>query len=586
MSALKWWQKAVFYQIYPRSFADSNGDGIGDLQGIIDRLGYLKDLGIDGIWLSPQYPSPQFDCGYDIADYSGVAPEYGTLDDFKRFLVSSHQLGIRVILDLVLNHTSNLHPWFIESRSSRDNPKHDWYVWRDGKDGGLPNNWYASFGGSAWEYDSVRGQYYYHFFFKEQPDLNWRNPQVKQAMFDAMRFWLDMGVDGFRLDAIGTVFEDPKMPDHDAELTLEQLMALGYTTMDDQQEYFWEQWRKLYKYQTDLPEMQDLLREVRSVVGEYDDRVLVGETDEIIYNADDQLHMVFNFPLMRTKRLTPAWVRKNQEERLAGLKKVSKDPDGAWPCNTLGNHDSARIYSYFGTGVEISSQNDALARLHLALLLTLRGTPFLYNGEEIGMTDYLITDITQFKDNMGVWIYRMVTELIGIPPEQAVLPAAQYSRDKCRTPLQWRNAPNAGFSPAHIQPWLPVNPNYQQGINVEDQEKDPGSMLNFYRRLIHLRSQVPALIEGTYAPLRTGPQQDNEVLSFLRSTRHQVCLVVLNLSGKSHSLNFERISTNPISPGSSTKLIFSNYKRKKVDNRLERLRVKPFEIYIGEVHPA
>jgi alpha-glucosidase len=230
MTELKWWQTAVFYQIYPRSFADGNGDGIGDLAGIINRLDYLRDLGVDAIWLSPHFPSPLFDCGYDVADYTGVAPEYGSLADFQDFLDGAHQRGIRVILDLVLNHTSHLHSWFLESRSSRHDPKRDWYIWRDGRGDGLPpNNWVSHFGGSAWELDPATGQYYYHFFFKEQPDLNWRNPQVKQAMFDAARFWLDRGVDGFRIDAIGTVFEHPDLPDHTSPLTLHEFQRLART---------------------------------------------------------------------------------------------------------------------------------------------------------------------------------------------------------------------------------------------------------------------------------------------------------------------------------------------------------------------
>ena len=237
MEELKWWQKAVFYQIYPRSFADGNGDGIGDFHGMIDRLDYLQDLGIDALWLSPHYPSPQHDCGYDVADYTGVEPEYGTLDDFKLFLKGAHQRGIRVILDLVLNHTSDQHRWFIESRAGRDNPKRDWYVWRDGVDGGPPNNWYSFFGGSAWEYDPATDQYYYHAFLRQQPDLNWSNPEVKRAMWDAVRFWLDLGVDGFRLDAVGTIFEDPALPDHTAEVwVLERHQVRRGITSEEEQE--------------------------------------------------------------------------------------------------------------------------------------------------------------------------------------------------------------------------------------------------------------------------------------------------------------------------------------------------------------
>jgi alpha-glucosidase len=294
---LTWWQKGVFYQIYPRSFADGNGDGIGDFYGMIERLDYLRELGIDAVWLSPHYPSPNADCGYDVADYVGVAPEYGTLDDFERFLDGAHQRGIRVILDLVLNHTSDQHPWFIESKSSRDNQKRDWYVWRDGKEGGPPNNWYSSFGGSAWEYDSVTEQYYYHYFLKEQPDLNWRNPAVKRALWDAVCFWLDRGVDGFRLDAIGTIFERPDFADQTAEFTQRELVqALHAAQTQEEQERLAEYWKIMFEYQLDQPGVHELMQELRALVDEYSDRMLVGESEDIAYYGDgtNELHLAFN----------------------------------------------------------------------------------------------------------------------------------------------------------------------------------------------------------------------------------------------------------------------------------------------------
>ncbi|MEA3341337.1 MAG: alpha-glucosidase, partial [Chloroflexota bacterium] len=470
MEELKWWQKAVFYQIYPRSFADGIGDGIGDFHGMIDRLDYLQDLGIDALWLSPHYPSPFFDCGYDIADYTGVAPEYGSLADFERFLEGAHRRGIRVILDMVLNHSSDQHPWFIESRSSRDNPKRDWYVWRDGKDGGPvlsvaegpPSNWYSGFGGSAWEYDPTTDQYYYHYFFKEQPDLNWLNPEVKQAMWDALRFWLDMGVDGFRLDAIETIFEDSALPDYTSQVSLPELrLALTAASSKEDMARLTEQQKVMFQYQIKRPGVHELMQELRSVIDEYPDRVLVGETSEIAYYGDgsNELHLAFNFPLMRTERITPAWVRANQRERLSAL------PPGSWPCNTLNNHDTSRVYSRYGDG----ENDDALARIHLALTLTLRGTPFLYNGEEIGMTDLLLEDIDQFRDNLGVWLYHALIDELREPPAKALALAARSSRDRCRTPVQWADAANGGFSPAGAQTWLPVNPNYAQGVNVTGQ---------------------------------------------------------------------------------------------------------------------
>jgi len=568
MRELKWWQKAVFYQIYPRSFADGNGDGIGDFQGMIDRLDYLQDLGIDAIWLSPHYPSPQYDCGYDVADYTDVEPEYGTLDDFRRFLDGAHQRGIRVILDLVLNHTSDQHPWFIESRSSRDNPKRNWYIWRDGKDGGPPNNWNSFFGGPAWEYDPATGQYYYHLFFKQQPDLNWRNPEVKQAMWDVVRFWLDLGVDGFRLDAVGTLLEDPALLDHTAQMSLSELYQAFQAVIGEREEArLVKQWEAMFQYQIDQPGMHELMQELRAVVDEYPDRVLVGETSEIAYYGDgtNELHIVFNFPLMKTERITPVWVRANQQDRLSAL------PPCAWPCNTLGNHDSSRVYSRYG-----DRQNDeAIARISLALMLTLRGTPFLYNGEEIGMTDLELEDISQFRDNLGVWVYHTAIEELGMSPAEALAYANRFGRDKCRTPMQWADAPNAGFSPAGVQTWLPVNPNYARGVNVADQLAAPDSLLNFYRRMLRVRKQTPALIAGDYTVLH---EDADDYLAFLRGSvaDGQTCLVVLNMSDRAHTLRFDLDAR-------TAQLVFSSHARGGRTDDLSQLKIAPFEVYIGEI---
>lgn len=568
MTNLKWWQKAVFYQIYPRSFADGNGDGIGDFIGMSEKLDYLADLGIDAIWLSPHFPSPQYDVGYDISDYTDVAPEYGTLEDFKRFLDGAHARGIRVILDLVLNHTSHLHQWFIESRSRRDDPKRDWYIWRDpAPDGGPPNNWLSPFGGSAWEYDPATNQYYYHFFLKEQPDLNWRNPEVKKAMWDAVRFWLDMGVDGFRLDAIGTMYEDPDMTPHGSQLTEEEMRRIfkrGFPDGTDRQ--LVELWRVVYEKQVEQDGVHELMQELRQVIDEYSDRVLVGENDNVSYHGDgdNELHMVFNFPLMRTNRLTPAWIRANQEVRLATL------PPGAWPCNTLNNHDSTRVYTRFQDG----QSGDATGRAALALMLTLRGTPFLYNGEEIGMTDYQLTGIDLFRDPPAVWFYNAIVA-DGTSPEEALTLAADASRDRCRTPMQWNTATNAGFSPEGVTTWLPLNPNHAQGINVEEQQKDPESMLNFYKRLLRVRKQTPALVDGDYTPLH---ETSDDYFAFLRKSQEtgQTCLVILNLSEKSDTLKFEL-------PSQNVRCLFSTHTPAGKSVSGEALQIAPFEIFIGEL---
>jgi alpha-glucosidase len=573
MNDLKWWQKAIFYQIYPHSFADSNGDGIGDFPGITAKLDYLHELGIDGIWLSPHYPSPFYDCGYDISDYTDVGPEYGTLDDFKHFLDEAHRRDIRVILDMVLNHTSDQHAWFRESRSSRDHPKRDWYIWRDGKNSGPPNNWDASFGGSAWEYDPATGQYYYHFFFKEQPDLNWRNPEVKQAMWNAIRFWLNMGVDGFRLDAIGTIYEHPGLPDHPGRSLLElEAEAINANTPEDLEKMNAE-WQVLFQYQADLPEVHDLMKELRQIVDGYEDRVLVGETDDIRFygNGQDELHLAFNFPLMRAEGpLSPVWVRRNQQERLSSL------PPRAWPCNTLGNHDSPRVFNRYGEGKgEPHSHDEARARLSLALILTLRGTPFLYNGEEIGMTDYYLTDPALFRDNLSKYAYPLLINALGKSPEEAMKMAAMYGRDKCRTPMQWVNAPNGGFCPADVVPWLPVNPNFAEGINVADQQNDPASLLNFYKRMLQIRRATPALIGGDYTPLHI---QAEDYLAFLRATsdKGQTCLVVLNYSDKVLEISFNL-------PGTQLQLIFSSHARREQVESPGAFQLQPFEIYIAEI---
>ena len=569
MADMKWWQKAVFYQIYPRSFADGNGDGIGDFVGITGKLDYLNDLGIDAIWLSPHFPSPQFDVGYDISDYVDVAPEYGTLDDFKRFLDEAHQRGIRVILDLVLNHTSHMHQWFVESSSSRDNPKRDWYIWREGVNGGPPNNWLSPFGGPAWEYDATTDAYYYHYFLKEQPDLNWRNPEVKQAMWDAVRFWLKLGVDGYRLDAIGTIYEDPGMPNHDGALTEELRRKLNHGFPSGTDPEVVAAWQRIYHHQSGQPGVHELMQELRRVTDEYDDRVLIGESAEISYYGDgtNELHLLFNFPLMRTNRLTADWIRANQQTRLSQL------PPGAWPCNTLNNHDASRVFSRYGDG----QHDEAIARTSAALMLTLRGTPFLYNGEEIGMSDFHLTDIHDFVDPPSIMYYHQEVAN-GMPEAEALRRASKDTRDRCRTPFHWDRTPNAGFSPEGVRTWLPVNPNYAQGVNVADQINNPGSLLSFYKDLLCVRKETPALISGDYKPLH---ETSHDYLAFLRQSDspQQTCLVVLNLSDQAHQIQFDL-------PARTARCIFSTHKSTDESLSLNNLEMTPFEILIAELHSA
>ncbi len=558
MSDLQWWQQAVFYQIYPRSFADGNGDGIGDFPGIIARLDYLRDLGVDAIWLSPHFPSPFLDCGYDITDYTGVAPEYGTLDDFRRFLDAAHQRNLRVVLDLVLNHTSDQHPWFIESRASRDNPKRDWYLWHDGRDGGPPNNWASIFGGPAWTLDPATGQYYYHAFLREQPDLNWRNPEMKQAMWDMVRFWLELGVDGFRLDAVATLFEHPDLPDHTLPLPLGTVVDANTLPFDE----YWQ----LMAFQLKQPGVHELMQELRALVDEYPgERVLVGEDEDVLFHgANDELHLVFNFPLMRVQRLAPAHIRANQALRLMDL------PPDAWPCNTLGNHDSARVWTRYGDGLH----DAALARVHAALMLTLKGTPFLYNGEEIGMTDLELSEVAQLRDMAAVRRYTQQTAR-GIPHDVAEADALLTTRDRCRSPMQWSPAPNAGFSPPGVATWLPINPNHATGVNVAEQEEDADSLLRFYKRLLRLRRTTPALVAGDYHALHLHSQA---YLAFVRQEPEggQRCLVLLNFSEEAQTVVLDLPDVTP-------RLLFSSHPRDESPLALEWLPLAPFEVLVMEV---
>ena len=570
MKNLKWWQTAVFYQIYPRSFADGNSDGIGDFRGVTEKLDYLSDLGIDAIWLSPHFPSPNWDCGYDISDYMDVGPEYGTMSDFKYFLAESHKRNIRVILDLVLNHTSDEHPWFLESKSSRDNPKADWYVWVDTP----PNNWQSCFDGDAWTYVPERDQYYYHYFMKQQPDLNWHNPEVKAAMWDAARFWLDLGVDGFRLDAIGTIYEDPDLTPHNVPMNLAELRSFSDTASTPEEiKQKDEYWRDMFKNQLGQAGLHDLMKELRAVLDEYDgDRMLVGEDDDINYmgNGDDELHLVFNFPLMRTKRITPDHIRRNQTERLSQLEALSVK---GWACNTLGNHDCPRIHNWFGDG-----QHDAeLARLHAALTLTLKGTPFIYNGDEIGMTDLVITDPTKLRDTMAVWYHDRLVNDLKVDPQEAALRAGEMTRDRNRTPMQWSSKSNGGFSPDDVETWLPVNPNYKNGINVKDQLHNPDSLLNYYKHLLRVRKKSSALVGGEYVPIEESAQ---EHFSFLRQTDEQTVLVILNFSEQKLQLDLstvEPLKDNDLS------LLFSSAVRSKTELQANDLQISPFEVFIAEI---
>ena len=491
----QWWQHSVFYEIYPRSFADSNNDGVGDLNGITSKLDYLKSLGVDAIWISPCFPSPQKDFGYDVSDYENIDPMYGTLADFDRLAREAKKRGIRIILDFVVNHTSDQHAWFLDSKSSRTSQHRDWYIWRDGKGPGQPpNNWLSDFGGSAWQFDPTTDQYYYHMFEAAQPDLNWRNPAVKDAMLNVERWWLKRGASGFRLDAVDTLFEDPDLHD-DPVLT-------GKNAFGDP--------REENKYNDKLPEVHDVLRELRKIADEYNG-VLIGETwtDDIAelnrYYGDgnNELQLPMDFLFTTVNKLSPAEFRK----QIAAV-----DSASGWPTFVISNHDIVRSYNRFGDG----QHNDQIAKLMAALYLTLRGTPIMYYGEEIGMATTPPTRKEDVKDPLGI---------TGWPEEKG--------RDGERTPMQWNEDENAGFSKA--APWLPVPPSYKTH-NVVDESNDPDSILSFYRKVLKLRHTNRALLDGSYIPVN---ESDPNVLAYLRVHKSQAVLVALNMSGVEQTVSLD-----------------------------------------------
>ena len=478
-----WWERGIIYQIYPRSFSDSNGDGVGDIPGIIGKLDYLQWLGIDALWISPIYPSPMADFGYDISDYTGIDPLFGSMADFDSLLAEAHRRGLKVLLDYVPNHTSERHPWFIEARAARTSAKRDWYIWRDAApDGGTPNNWRSNFGGSAWQWDEKTGQYYYHAFLKEQPDLNWRNSDVRAAMLEVLRFWLDRGVDGFRVDVMHHIIKDSEFRDNPPNPAYRAGMS-PYREL-------------LTTYSADRPEVHEIVAHMRRVIEDYDDRMLVGEiylpVERLVtyYGASGKgAHLPFNFQLIalpwQARSIAAAM------ERYYALL-----PANAWPNWVLGNHDKSRIASRVG---------NAQARVAAMLLLTLRGTPTLYYGDEIGMEDVPI-DASQVRD-----------------PYEKNVPGLGLGRDPERTPMQWNASVYAGFSKTH--PWLPIATNYQT-VNVAAQTREPGSLLNLYRSLIDLRRRETALSVGELAPL---PPEEN-IVAYIRKAAARRLLIVLNLA--------------------------------------------------------
>ena len=492
----RWWQTGVVYEIYPRSFADGDGDGTGDLAGIMSRLDYLAWLGVDAIWIAPFYPSPMADFGYDVANYAEIDPLFGSLADFDALLAAAHERGIRVLVDYVPNHTSDQHPWFRESRSSRDNPKRHWYVWRErGADGGPPNNWISMFAGSAWAWDEATEEFYLHTFLKEQPDLNWRNPETRAAMFDIARFWLDRGVDGFRIDVAPMVMKDPELRDNPPNPSSAEAHRLGA----------WAQ--QLHVNDHAHPDMHELYREFRRILDSYPgDRVSIGELHHPDYDTwakyygerQDEIHVPFNFHLAYS-----AWTADAVRAAVEGVQGVL--PPGAWASWVLGNHDQPRFASARRAGRD-------QAKAGMMLLLTLRGTPTIYYGEEIGMVDVPVSTADS-RD-----------------PVERREPGR--GRDPERSPMQWDASPNAGFTAPGATPWLPLAPD-AAFVNVAGQAEDPDSILILTRRLIALRRDHPVLLLGDFE--RFGPTPDG-TFAFRRVSADGRLTVALNLTGEGRSV--------------------------------------------------
>jgi alpha-glucosidase len=490
-----WWKHGVIYHIYPRSFQDSDGDGIGDIRGIIRRLGYLTNLGIDGIWISPMFASPMVDFGYDVSDYRSIDPVFGTMEDFRELLEKAHAAGIRIILDMILNHTSDKHPWFIESASSLHNVKRNWYIWKEGTMGHLPNNWKSAVGGSAWKRDEKSGQYYLHSFFEEQPDLNWRDPDLPGVFFEEMQFWLDMGVDGFRLDVINLIAKDKKFRNNPVLLGIPALQKHVYT-------------RNRKRSVT-------IVTMIREMLDRYENRVSIGEiyatppgdaktAARYLGKGQSGIHLAFDFTLIFTR--WNAWLYfKCIENWYKSL------PEGGWPCNVQSNHDLLRSIDRFPG----RTNREEKAKVAATLMLTLRGTPFIYYGEEIGMHNTHIPK-SRIRDPLG----------------KRYWPVFQ-GRDKARTPMQWNPETNGGFTAG--TPWLPVNKDFLTR-NVRQQEGEPASLLNHYRNLIRLRKTSEALQKGSWVPVTNG---QNGILAYFRNTEEQRILVILNFTGRRKTLTLQ-----------------------------------------------
>ncbi|MCL6586632.1 MAG: alpha-glucosidase [Anoxybacillus sp.] len=549
----KWWKEAVVYQIYPRSFKDSNGDGIGDLRGIISKLDYLKELGIDVVWLSPVYKSPNDDNGYDISDYRAIMDEFGTMADWEEMIEEMHKRGIKLVMDLVVNHTSDEHPWFIESRQSKDNPYRDYYIWRSGKNGREPNNWESHFSGSAWEYDETTGEYYLHLFSKKQPDLNWENPRVRQEVYEMMKFWLDKGVDGFRMDVINMISKVPELPDGDVQ---------------PGKKYAWGG-----RYFMNGPRVHEFLQEMhREVLSKYD-VMTVGETpgvtpaEGILYTAPErkELNMVFQFEHVDLdsgaggKWDIHPWT-------LADLKKTmtkwQKELEGkGWNSLYLNNHDQPRAVSRFGDDGTFRVES---AKMLATFLHMMQGTPYIYQGEELGMTNVRFPSIDDYRDIETLNMYKERMEN-GEDP-QAILEKIYYKgRDNARTPMQWDDSEHAGFTTG--TPWIQVNPNYKE-INAKAAMEDPNSVFHYYKKLIQLRKAHDVIVYGAYELIL---EDDPLIYAYTRTLGKETLVVITNFSSETPVFRLPNEITY-----STKQLLISNY---DVDEReeLHEIQLRPWE---------
>ena len=550
----RWWKESVVYQIYPRSFCDSNGDGIGDLNGITGKLDYLKELGIDVIWLSPVYKSPNDDNGYDISDYQAIMDEFGTMEDFDRMLATAHEKGIKIMMDLVVNHTSDEHKWFIESRKSTDNPYRDYYIWRPAKeDGSLPNNWGSCFSGPAWEYDKTTDMYFLHLFSKKQPDLNWDNPVVRQEVFDMMNWWLKKGVDGFRMDVISLISKEPGLPDKEPGIN-------GYAT---------------FNVSANGPHVHEYLQEMRQKALNNADTITVGECSGVTleeakkYARSDEkeLNMVFQFEHMDVDSDEKAGKWTTRKMDLRDLKKILTRwqkglQDIAWNSLYWENHDQPRSVSRFGN--DSDEYREISAKMLATCIHMMQGTPYVYQGEELGMTNCPFNTLDNFRDLESINAFHELTEQGKMTEEDMMAAIGYKGRDNARTPMQWDDSAYAGFSTAN--PWIMVNPNYTK-INARDQINREDSVFKYYQKLIKLRHESELIVYGTYDLIL---DDDKDIYAYIRTLGDEKLIVYCNFSENTREVELPEEFTNG-------KVLISNYIDAKVNHKIT---LRPYEAIV------